>query len=195
MALGYYYQDRVLQHFVQEANRYLTAPVSVNRISLSLLSSFPHVSVALDSVQIPGHEGERALAEIAHADFSFDLWSLLQGQYIIDQVALRQGNVYLHVNEEKQRNFNIFRPVDTTHTKTQGEPPLAFHLQKITLDQVQVDYVDDPLQHHTDLLAQRAEATLDVQGQHYGIRLQGDLFSQGIQVEQARYFDRKALGR
>ena len=193
VTLGYCYQDRVLQHFVQEANRYLTAPVSVNRISLSFLSSFPHVSVALDSVQIPGYEGERSLAKIAHADFSFDLWSLLQGQYIIDQVALRQGKVFLHVNEEKQRNFDIFRSADTTTIARQNSSPLAFHLQKITLDQVEVDYVDDPLQHHTSLLAQRAEATLDVQGQHYGIRLQGDLLSGGIQVEQDRYFDQKPL--
>ena len=196
VTLGYYYQDRVLQYFVQEANRYLTAPVAVDHLSLSFLSSFPHVSVALDSVQIPGHESEQILANVAHIDFSFDLWSLLQGQYVIDQVALRQGQVYLHVNEEGHRNFDIFRPIppDTTDTVGEDRPPLAFRLQKITLDQVQVDYVDDPLQHHTDLLAQQAEATLEVKGQYYGIRLQGDLFSQGIEVEEARYFDQKQLG-
>ena len=195
VALGYYYQDRVLQHFVQEANRYLTAPVAVDHVSLSFLSSFPHVSVALDSVQIPGHEAGQLLADVAHIDFSFDLWSLVQGQYVIDRVALRKGHVYLHVNEESHRNFDIFRPAapDTTGIVAEDRPPLAFRLQKITLEQVQVDYVDDPLQHHTDLLAQRAEATLDVHGQHYGIRLRGDLFSQGIQVEQARYFDQKQL--
>ena len=193
VAVAYYYQDRVLRHFVQEANRYLAVPVAVDHISLSLLSSFPHVSVALDSVQIPGHEPEHPLAEVAHVDFSFDLWSLVQGQYVIDQVALRHGNVYLHVNEEKQRNFDIFRSTNTTGTTRSNASPLAFRLQKITLDQVQVDYVDDPLQHHTDLLAQRAEARLDVRGQQYGIRLQGDLLSGGIQVEQSRYLDQKPM--
>ena len=195
VALGYYYQDRVLQHFIQEANRYLTAPVAVDRIALSFLSSFPHVSVALDSVQIPGHDDAHPLARVAHVDFSFDFWSLLHGQYVIDQVALRKGQVYLHVNEENHRNFDIFRPItpDTT-SGAEDHPPLAFRLQKITLDQVHVDYVDDPLQHHTDLLTQQAEATLDVVGQHYDIRLRGDLLSQGIQVEQARYFDQKQLG-
>ena len=194
VALGYYYQDRVLQYFVEEANRYLTAPVTVERISLSFLSSFPHISVALDDVQIPGHEGEHPLAKVAHIDFSFDLWSLLHGQYIIDQVALQQGQVYLHVNQEGHRNFDIFRPADTTRTTLhKSNSPLAFRLQTIALDQVQVDYVDDPLQHHTDLLAQQAEATLDVQGQRYGIRLQGDLLSKGIRVEQASYFDQKQL--
>ena len=196
LALGYYYQDRVLQQFVQEANRHLTAPVSVDRISLSVLSSFPHVSVALDSVRITGRAPEQPLANVAHVDFSFDFWSLLQGQYIIDRVALREGQVYLHVNQAGQRNFDIFRPVPVDSTRAPGEtrPPLAFRLQKITLNQVQVDYVDDPLQHHTDLLAQQAEATLAVQGPHYAIQLQGDLFSQGIQIEQSRYFDQKQLG-
>ena len=195
VALGYYHQDRVLQYFVQEANRYLTAPVAVEQISLSVLSSFPRVSVALNNVQIPGHDTEHPLAEVDHIDFAFDLWSLLQGQYVIDRVALRQGKVYLHVNEQGQRNFDIFRPADSIHTTTSQEarPPLAFHLQKITLNDIQVDYVDDPLQHHTDLLAQQAEATLNVHGPLYNVRLQGDLFSQGIQVEQARYFDQKPL--
>lgn len=193
VALGYYYQDRILRHFVEEANRYLTAPVAVEQISLSWWSSFPRVSVALDSVQISGHEAGPPLAEVAEMDFSFNLEELVQGRYVIDHIALRNGRVYLHVNEAGQRNFAIFRPADTIRVTTQERPPLAFRLQTITLYQVQVDYVDDPLQHHTDLLAQRAEATLNVHGPVYDIGLRGKLFSNGIQIEQSRYFDQKPL--
>ena len=194
IALGYYHQDRMLQYFVQEANRYLTAPVAVEKISLSFLSSFPRMSVALHKVEIPGHQTDRPLANVDNIDFSFDLWSLLQGEYVIDRVALRHGEVYLHVDQEGQRNFDIFRPADTTHISSGGNrPPLAFRLQRITLDEIQVDYVDDPLQHHTDLLAQQAEATLEVEGPLYNVQLQGDLLCQGVQVEQSRYFAQKPL--
>ena len=192
-ALGYYYQDRILQHFVQEANRYLTAPVEVANISLSFLNTFPRVSVALDEVQIAGHTDGLPLAQLAQANFSFDLYALLQGQYVIDRADLRHGEVYLHVDQASKRNFDIFRPVDTIRT-TASRPPLTFHLQTVVLDQVQVDYVDDPLQHHTDLQVQQAVATLAVQGSQYDIQIEGDLLCDGIRVEEQSYFAQKPLG-
>lgn len=193
MSLGYYYQDRILQQFVHEANRYLTVPVSTEQVSLTFLSSFPRVSVALDDVQIAGHPDAPPLAEVAHVNFSFDVWALLRGEYLINRVVLQRGRLYLHVDAEGQRNFTIFRSTAPASDASSPRSPLAFRLETIILDQVQVDYVDDPLQHHTEMVAQRMEAALDVQGAQYGIRLKGNLFSQGIRIENATYFAQKDL--
>ena len=191
LSLGYYYQDQILQRFVQEANRYLTVPVEARQISLNFLSTFPRVSVTLDDVRIAGHADAPPLAEVARVNFSFDAWALLRGEYLIDRVALRQGRLYLHVDAEGHRNFTIFRSTAPAPGAAASQSPLAFRLKTIILDQVAVDYVDDPLQHHSEMVAQRMEAALDVHGAQYDIRLKGDLFSQGIRVENATYFAQK----
>ena len=193
LSLGYYYQDQILQRFVQEANRYLTVPVATRQVSLSFLSTFPRVSVALDDVRIAGHADAPPLAEVTHVNFSFDVWALLRGEYLIDRVALRQGRLYLHVDAEGHRNFTIFRSTAPASGVSASQSPLAFRLKTIILDQIEVDYVDDPLQHHTEMAAQRVEAALDVHGAQYGVWLKGDLFSQGIRVENATYFAQKGL--
>ncbi len=193
LSLGYYYQDQILQRFVQEANRYLTVPVSAQQVSLAFLSSFPRVSVALDDVKIAGHTDAPELIEVAHVNFSFNVWALLQGKYLIDRVVLRQGRLYLHVDAEGHRNFTIFRSATPSPDADAPRSPLAFRLETIVLDQIAVDYVDEPLQHHTEMVAQRMEAALEVHGAEYGIRLQGNLFSQGIRVEDATYFALKNL--
>ncbi len=193
LSLGYYYQDQILQRFVQEANRYLTVPVETRQISLTFLSTFPRVSVALDDVRIAGHADAPPLAEVTHVNFSFNAWALLRGEYLIDRVELQQGRLYLHVDSEGHRNFTIFRSTAPASDADAPRSPLAFQLETIILDQVAVDYVDDPLQHHTEMVAQRMEAALDVHGQQYGIRLKGDLFSQGIRVETSTYFAQKEL--
>ncbi len=191
--MGYYYQDRILQQFVREANRCLTVPVSTEQISLTFLSSFPRVSVALDEVQIAGHPDAPPLAKVTHVNFSFDVWALLRGEYLINRVVLQQGRIYLRVDAEGKRNFTIFRSTPPASDASSSRSPLAFLLETIILDQVQVDYVDDPLRHHTELTAKRAEASLDVHGAQYGIRLKGELISQGIRIEDATYFAQKDL--
>ena len=193
LSLGYYYQDQILQRFVHEANRYLTVPVEVRQISLNFLSTFPRVSVALDDVRIVGHADAPPLAEVAHVNFSFDAWALLRGEYLIDRVALQQGRLYLHVDAAGQRNFTIFRSSAPAPAAAAPRSPLAFRLRTIVLDQVAVDYADDPLQHHTEMVAQRMEAALDVHGAQYDIRLKGDLLSQGIRIENDSYFVQKDL--
>ncbi len=191
-SLSYYYQDRILQHFVQEANRYLTAPVETHHIALSFLSSFPRVSVRLDSVHIAGHHEAPPLVNMAQVQCSFDAWALLRGEYVIDRVVLKRGQIYLHTDDAAQRNFNIFRAADTTVAR-QDRPPLSFRLQEILLEEVKVDYVDEPIQHHTDLMVQEATATLRVQGPVYQVALRGNVFSQAIRVEQAAYFEQKPV--
>ena len=192
--LVYFYQDQIVARFVQESNRYLATPVQVKQISLSAFQDFPNITVSLDSVHLAGSlpNQQQALANVAHIDFSFDLWQLLHGAYVIDRVALREGSVYLLVDAQGQRNFNIFRPTEpASDTPKNTSQKVAFQLRDIVLDQVQIEYVDETIRHHTELVAQQARAILEVNDQQYDIQLSGDLLSERIQVDQSQYLRQK----
>ncbi|MGB3852600.1 MAG: AsmA-like C-terminal region-containing protein [Tunicatimonas sp.] len=193
LSVGYYYQDHILQRFVQEANRYLSVPVQAQHLSLTFLSSFPRVSVALEEVQIAGHPDAPPLADVARIKLSFDLWALLQGDYVIDRIALSDGEIYLHVDAEGRRNYTIFRPKSKQDEPSTSRSPLAFRLQTIVLDQIQISYADDPIQHHTELVTQSAEAVLEAQGAQYDVQLRGEVLSRGIRVGEATYFAQKEM--
>ncbi|WP_156126208.1 hypothetical protein [Hymenobacter sp. DG25B] len=74
-------EKHIINLFVQEANQYLTTPVQVGRIELSLLDQFPRVSITLHHVTIRGTlpTDTAALARVRTLYCAFDTWDVLSG--------------------------------------------------------------------------------------------------------------------
>lgn len=188
----YLYQDQIIQRFMAEADRYIASPVRVKKISLSAFEHFPHIAITLDQVHIEGtlQEKKHPLAVADQLHFTFNIWQLLKGNYVIDKVFLQQAQVYLHVAHQ-ENNYAIFRtPEPSSPTTAQ----VSFKLKHIILSEVDITFVDDPATQKHQFWTDHMNATLLMTDDKYDIALQGELLSKGIEVDHKTYFKEKLLG-
>ncbi|WP_303309576.1 AsmA-like C-terminal region-containing protein [Hymenobacter sp. BT730] len=184
-------EKHIIGLFVQQANQYLATPVQVGRIELSLLDQFPRVSITLHHVTIRGTlpADTAALAHLRTLYCAFDTWDVLSGNYRIRALTLRQGRVVVRRNVKGQGNFAIFR-ADTTQA---SERPLAFDLEKISLQQLQVVYQDDGLRQRYQLQVHDVRAMLAVAGHRIQIAATGTTRVDGIALGSDAYLRGKEL--
>ncbi len=189
----YLYQDQIIKHFITQADQLLATPVRVKSIKLSLWEKFPQVAISLQDVEIMGSlPQDSVLARAEQLDFTFNVWHFVQGEYVINKVYLTHSDVSLVINEEGDNNYNIFKKREAG-THDSEATPVRFQLQKIYLKDVNVSYEDRPINQHHQLLAQEAEAVLEVVGEQYDIGLEGALTSQFIRIGSDAYFKDKPL--
>ncbi len=183
-----------MQHFISQANQVLDTPVKVKSIRLSMWEKFPQVAISLQDVEISGSlpAEDSILARAEKLDFTFNLLSLLQGDYVINKVYLTNGEVKLVVDQAGNNNYSIFKKSENTGSVEEAGP-LRFSLQNIQLVNVKVSYEDRPLRQHHSLLAEDVNSLLEVVGEQYDIRLQGQLNTFFIRIGEDAYFKDKPL--
>lgn len=187
----YLYQDQIIQRFMVEANRYIASPVRVKKISLSAFEHFPHIAITFEQVHVEGtlQEKDTPLAVADQLHFTFNIWQLLKGYYVIDKVFLKQAQVYLHLTD-KEKNYDIFRAPENN---SQDAAKVNFKLKHIVLSEVEITYVDDPAVQKHQFWTDHMDATLLMAEDKYDIELNGKLLSKGIQVHDEIYFKEKLL--
>lgn len=192
--MTYLYQDKLVQHFISQANQILATPVKVKSIRLSMWDKFPQVAISLQDVEISGsHPAEDSvLARAEKLDFTFNLLSLLQGEYVINKVYLTNSEVMLVVNESGENNYNIFKKREGPSPE-QAVSPLRFQLRNIQLQNVKVSYEDRPLRQHHSMMAEDVSSLLEVVGEQYDIQLQGRLNTFFIRIGEDAYFRNRSL--
>ncbi|WKN45914.1 AsmA family protein [Tunicatimonas pelagia] len=192
VGIGYAYQDQLIERLVSSLNEYIATPVEVKSIQVSAWRDFPQLAVSFEEVFIPGavdstQSKEYPLADIARIDFSFNLFALLRGTYELQQISLTNGSVTLLIDKEKNANYTIFRnQQDTIQSPTNHS--LAFRLEQVNLNDVQVRYRD--LAREQDILtyAHDVTASLQVDESVYQINTEGNLESKYIGVGSDHYF-------
>ncbi|MBK0404950.1 hypothetical protein I5M27_18305 [Adhaeribacter sp. BT258] len=188
----YAFQDKIIQLFVAEANRHLKTKVEVSKIELSLWEKFPQVAISLDHVRIFGSLPEETtpLASGKRLYFTFNLRDIISGHYRVRECSLQNGQVFVKVNEAGQVNYLVFAE---DSTKQQASEAFKFDLEKITLQDVLVEYTDESLQQSYQANARSLNAALAISDEKVDIKADGDLFVHAIQLENDAYFKAKDI--
>lgn len=190
----YLYQDKLVAHFVSQANQILTTPVRVKAIRLSLWEKFPKVAISLQDVEMEGSlpDQDSLLARAQKLDFTFDLLELLRGEYVVDKVYLTHGQVNLIVDSSGNNNYTIFAKQGTQDSAASSQV-VRFQLRDVQLTQVAVSYQDQPLRQHHSLVAEDVLSQLGVEGNQYTIELAGQLRTHFVGIGTDTYFRDKPL--
>ena len=191
LALVYTYQDKIIELFVTEANKHIKTKVEVGQISLSLFDKFPHVAVSLDQVNI--HEGlPESKESLARADklyFTFSLLDVLRGAYSVKEFYMEKGEVYVKVLPDGSVNYEVIAS-DTTSSDEDG---FSFDLEKISLSEVAVHYIDQELKQTYDVDTHHMVAALAITPETVAIEADGHTTIQTIKVGTGEYFKGKKV--
>ncbi len=100
----------IVDRVTSELNERIDADVSIGDVRVSLLKSFPSLSVDVDGVEVVGHEPFAGvkLATIARLHLSVDLASALgDGPIEIEALSIEQPSLRVLVDESGKANYDI----------------------------------------------------------------------------------------
>jgi len=188
--LIYFYQESLVGKFIDEANKRIDTPIQAGSINASWWEHFPDVSIVLEDVQVdgslPGTTDTLAAAEKIFC--TFNAWQILQGKWIVDQIHMNNGRLFLVQTELGDNNFTIVTRKDSTR-----ENNSAFKLDKILLEEVDISYLDLQRTQEYHLKAHDVVASLETRDQQYDIHLDGSVTSKDLIVGSYHYLTNKPM--
>lgn len=194
VSLAYFYQDEIIQQFVSRANQYLKTPVEVREIHLTAFDKFPHIAISFNDLVIyEGIEGSTDTLLTAQRLYcTFNLLDLWKKNYTIREVHLADGQLHLKIDEQRQNNYSILKPLGDTNSTGKAQA-IRFDIQKIRLDRMFMEYEDASAHQHYALFAQDLLAQLQIDGAVYKTDIDGNLQTQQIALINDAYFQDKPL--
>lgn len=141
-----FFKDKLKDLVIQEVNKTLTAELELDDFDLTLLSTFPNLSVQLHGVRVKGlndFEGV-TLADVKMVRADVGLWDVIKGETIsIDAIHLKEPKIDVRVLYDGRANYDIVKP-DSLKTPEEIEEPSNFKLElkKYSITEGEVRYDD-----------------------------------------------------
>ncbi len=169
IVLPYVFRGSIVEQLKRAANEQLDARVDFGRVSLSLIRSFPDLSLSVADLLVINEapfEGD-TLASIRQTRITIDLRSLFGGDgFEIKEIRLRRPDIRLRLLEDGRANWEIVASVDPSPEPSAPAGDFSISLQRVALSDARFTY-DDHLY----------KTYLAVEGLHGTIR--GDLTMDG----------------
>lgn len=147
VALPFVFQGKIEEAVKTTVNENVNANVAWTDYGLSLLKSFPDMTISLDSLTIIG-KGEFegvALVSIPRLDVSLDIMSLFGDSAQINSFSLKNPYINVIVTEEGLANYDIAIPSEDVAQETSSEAS-AFRLalDSYEIENGTISYLDTP---------------------------------------------------
>ena len=134
-AFGYFVLNKndIARQLIDQINSQITGSIEVKDINLDPFIHFPNVSLRLQGVafydtgDLNNTVSNQTIFALENAYVSFDFWSFLQSEYVLDRITIQNGTVHLIQNEDD--SFNLEKAL---------APPLQSNL-KSTRDRNSID--------------------------------------------------------
>jgi len=188
--LIYTYQDQLVSRFIAEANQKIDTPIHAGGIKASWWEKFPNVSIVLSDVVIDGSlpGPTDTLITALNIYCTFNAWDILQGHWVVDQIHMEEGRIFLVQTELGDNNFTIVKKDTSSNKKEAG-----FKLEKIHLQNVAITYLDLLRNQEYKLQVHDVMASLSSEAQIYDVQLEGEITSEALTIGQQQYLKQKPL--
>jgi hypothetical protein len=168
------FKDRIIQEFIRQANKHLNTPVKIEKLDVSILQSFPSVSIVCRGVEIEdSHPGEYPLFTANKVSFQLNPIEIWGGTYIIKGLIIQDSETHLKINRSGEANYNIFKK-DTVQANTES---LSFSLENLIIKNSVVTYADKKLSQDFEFLSDELKASVESSKDVYLITTKGDVFT------------------
>lgn len=175
-----FFQDQIKELVLKEANKMLLADVELDDFDLTLVSTFPKMTVQLEGVRVKGRNDFQGvtLADVKELNAHVDFWSVVGGEQVeIKGISVDGATIDVRVLKDGRANYDIVKP-DSLMTVEEKEEPSNFKLslKKYEINHSNIRYDD----RQGDLLAEIKNLN------HVG---KGDLTADVIDFETETHMD------
>lgn len=141
-----FFKDKLKEMVIKEVNKSLTATLELEDFDLTLLSTFPNLSVQLHGAKLIGQNDFEGvvLADVKTIRADVGIWNVIKGETIsIDAIHLKEPKIDVRVMYDGKANYDIVKP-DSLKTPEEIEEPSNFKLElkKYSIEGGDVRYDD-----------------------------------------------------
>ena len=197
------FKDDIRQTLDQTLDESLNAKVyyDTDRFSLSLIKNFPDFTVSLGGFGIAGieeFEGD-TLVDVDQFLVTIDLMSVISGdQIMINEILLNEPRITVLVMPDGKANYDIAKESTETETveeetEESGESDISIGIQKWSIQNAQLIYLDQSMSFYTTLIGLNHEGSGDFTLDVFDLNTQTDIASASLGFEGEEYVSNKQL--
>ena len=142
IAIPVLFKDQIVEMIQEEVNKSVNAEVSFEDADLSLISSFPDLTLSLHKLKVINKapfEGKE-LVSFESLSLGVDLMSAISGdEIVVKEVILDEANINVLIDEEGIANFDIAKKSDSDEEETEGEVEESEGGFKMALDHYEIN--------------------------------------------------------
>src|SRR6185369_14846835 len=138
-----FFKDKIMAVVKKQVNENVNATVDFKDVDISILHSFPHLSVSIIDVSVVGIEPFKndTLISAKSIDVSLDLMKAIKGTYDILNIGLITPRIHAIVMENGKANWDIAKPSPEAKPAAESAP-FAMKLRKYSIENGFIDYDD-----------------------------------------------------
>jgi hypothetical protein len=137
--LLYVYEDDIKQIAIDSINKHLKTDIKVQRIELSVFNDFPRASLEFRNVLIQdAFEDQQSSDTLLFSNrvfCSFNVWDIWNGDYNVNRIALKGGQLNLRTTKSGDVNYDIVK-----ESKDTSESNFKFSLELLRIDEMDFTY-------------------------------------------------------
>ena len=192
--LVYFFQDRLIRLAIEEINKNLNTKIEVEQIDLTLWKKFPQASLEFKNVrcdEVTEQVEKNKLLEAESVFLSFDVWDFFTGNYTFKRIDVVNAKAYLRINEKGKSNFDILKKQHQKKDSVTSDQ--AFQFSKVMLKNVEVDFIDEQLQHVIHITVHRLDLKGKFSEKRHTSRLRGKLFIDRLAFHDETYVQHRQV--
>lgn len=181
------FEKAIGRRIVAEINNNISTELRIKDFSLSLIRSFPSVTLDLHNVTLTGTD-EQVMFNAAHLRFQFGLFSLFSKKMDIQSVIAENGALLLKVSKSGKSNYNILKT-----SENEAESDVAFVLKKAILEDITIGYTNLQEVQNIGLTINKSSFKGAFSSKNFELTSSADLLSHGITLGQNTFLQNNTL--
>jgi len=185
------FKDKILDRFIQEANKSLNTPVKIGKMDVSIFEKFPQLSIVFSDVYVEdSHPGKYPLLTAGKVSFQLNPIEVWSGVYTVKGLQIDDSETTLKIDANGKNNYTILKE-DSAKSGTAGA--LKFELKDVGLKKAKVRYYDLPAKEELIFTSDYLEASISSAEDVYDISAKGQLTTEKISVDGSSYLEGKSF--
>ncbi|MES2703152.1 MAG: AsmA-like C-terminal region-containing protein [Bacteroidota bacterium] len=146
-----FFKDKIMAVVKTQLNEQLNATTDFKDVDISLIRSFPRLSVSIEGLSVVGKETFKGDTLIAakSIDVALDLMKAINGNYDILNIALVSPRIHAIVHADGKANWDITKPTPPSAPTTEESKPFELKLRKYSVENGYIEYNDMQGKMHT----------------------------------------------
>ena len=137
-------QDKIVQEALQHFNEDFKGKLTLKDSHIELFTNFPYISVDLEELSIYEYKEtnpKNRILFVQDANIGFDLWDILNGNYLVKAIKLQKGEIRLvqHTNGV----FNIARALQSDKPVDSLAEEFHLDIRSIELESVDISKLNE----------------------------------------------------
>lgn len=194
LMLVYFFEDSLIRLAIDEINQHLNTKIEVERIELTMWKKFPQASLEFKNVrcdEVTDKPEKNKLLEAESVFLAFDVWDFFTGNYTFKRIDIINAQAYLRISKKGKSNFEILKKQERKVNKHQSNQ--VFQLNKLTLKNVEIDFVNEQLQHTVQVTVQHLNLSGKFSEVRHTSRLRGNFFIHKLAFDNKTYVQHRQI--